>query len=225
MQVEKIVNRLRASNIWQFLMPVLLGPAYSWWRYHRFSFVNSLALVIAVILLKVIWTWIWTKKSIADRPLTQINWLIDLLLPYLLVVIQIWLNTGFQITGGFLVVWFGVAWPMMLLALAIHLAPDVRKFRSEDYNSEEMGQVQRRAVITRPVFLALPVLAYGEILLLTLSGYMPLLAWSLVVLFPLVFAQALAVGLESDLDKSADLPIRNVFLTGAALILVLLVAG
>lgn len=182
-------------------------------------------MVVTVAIVKLAYDWWFDQYPSHSIWILRLKRGIDVILPYFLIILMLFLNTKFKPTAGLLTVWFGIAFPLIAFSLSISVAKDVRKIRAEEISAKEFQHAQSRASWVRPIFLLLPVLSYAEILLLTLSGYLPLLAWAMLVLFPLVFAQALAVGLESDLDKSADLPARNLFLTGLALVLVLVIAG
>lgn len=218
-----MINKVRGSDVWPVLAPLAVGAAYACWRYHRFSFENSLILIVLVAVVKWALDRI-TQNHRQDQSLITLSWIADVILPYLLLVAQLVMNTNFALSLGFLLTWFGVAWPLILLSVAVRLAKNVRVVRAEEL-SDPTGAIKASSRWIRPLFLTLPFLAYGEILLYTLSGYMPVLSWAMIVLFPLVLAQALAVGLESDLDRLADLPARNLFLTAGAMVLVLVISS
>ncbi|CAK1236679.1 1 [Fructobacillus cardui] len=225
MTLKEIYHRARTSRVWTIVVPMLVGIAYSWWRYQRLLFWPSLLMVVTVAIVKLAYDWWFDQYPSHSIWILRLKRGIDVILPYFLIILMLFLNTKFKPTAGLLTVWFGIAFPLIAFSLSISVAKDVRKIRAEEIGAKEFQHAQSRASWGRPIFLLLPVLSYAEILLLTLSGYLPLLAWAMIVLFPLVFAQALTVGLESDLDKSADLPARNLFLTGLALVLVLVIAG
>ncbi|CAK8054590.1 UbiA family prenyltransferase [Eupransor demetentiae] len=199
-------------------------------------FLGILAAVagIAVALLTTYVTWIIGILSFAvgylysagPKPITNTpfgEFVSGITMGYFIFVAEVYVDTLLPITLMVLLRWFLVSLPLVLLIANIMLANNISDHEEDEENNRHTLVHYLGLTAAKRLYLAWVGLAYFEIFLLTLVGWLPLTCWAMVALLPLVWQKARAFVNHPVKEETFILAIQNLTLTMLGLALTIFI--
>ncbi|MDF7627317.1 prenyltransferase [Lactobacillaceae bacterium L1_55_11] len=131
---------------------------------------------------------------------------------YFILVAQLYVNTGIQLTGAILLQWFLVSLPLVLMIASIMLANNIADIYEDIENGRHTIVYYLGTINAKRMLLAWAVIAYVELAVLVLVGWLPWLCLGTWALLPLVVMNINRFNREPIKEKHFILIIKNLII-------------